>query len=48
MQTTKLIGRLVNVKNLNVRSSRPVVFYKKGVPKNFAKFTGKYLCQNLF
>ena len=30
------------------RSSRPEVFCKKGVLKNFAKFTGKHLCQNLF
>ena len=26
----------------------PEVFYKKGVFKNFAKFTTKYLCQSLF
>ena len=24
------------------------MFYKKGVLKNFAKFTGKHLCQSLF
>ena len=30
------------------RSSRPEVFYKKGVLTNFAKFTGKHLCQSLF
>ena len=30
------------------RSSRPEVFCKKGVLKNFTKFTGKYLCQSLF
>ena len=30
------------------RSSRPEVFYKKGVLKNFAKFTGKHLRQSLF
>ena len=24
------------------------VFYKKGVHRNFAKFTGKNLCQSLF
>ena len=30
------------------RSSRPVVFCKKGLLKNFAKFTGKHLCQSLF
>ena len=31
-----------------VRSSRPEVFCKKGVLKNFTRFTGKYLCQSLF
>ena len=30
------------------RSSRLEVFCKKGVLKNFAKFTGKHLCQSLF
>ena len=30
------------------RSNRPGVFYKKGVLKNFAKFTRKHLCQSLF
>ena len=30
------------------RSSRPKVFCKKGVLRNFAKFTGKHLCQRLF
>ena len=30
------------------RSSRPEVFYKKGVLRNFAKFIGKHLCQSLF
>ena len=30
------------------RSSRSEVFFKKGVFKNFAKFTGKHLCQSLF
>ena len=32
----------------NFRSSCPEVFCKKGVLKNFAKFTGKYLFQSLF
>ena len=27
------------------RSSRPEVFYEKGVLRNFTKFTGKHLCQ---
>ena len=30
------------------RSSRPEVFCEKGVLKNFAKFIGKHLWQNLF
>ena len=30
------------------RSSRPDVFFEKGVLKNFAKFKGKHLCQSLF
>ena len=30
------------------RSSRPEVFPKKGVLRNFIKFTGKHLFQNLF
>ena len=34
-------------KTLNRGSSRPEVFCKKVVLKNFAKFTGKHLCQSL-
>ena len=30
------------------RSSRPEVFCKKGVLRNFTKFIGKHLCQSLF
>ena len=30
------------------KSSRPDVFCEKGVLGNFAKFTGKHLCQSLF
>ena len=30
------------------RSSRPKVFCKEGVLRNFAKFIGKHLCQGLF
>ena len=33
---------------VNFRSSRPEVFSKKGVLKNFEKFTGKHLFQGLF
>ena len=31
-----------------LRSSRPEVFCKKGVLRNFTKFTGKHLCQSFF
>ena len=30
------------------RSGRPEVFCEKAVLRNFAKFTGKHLCQSLF
>ena len=30
------------------RSSRPDVFYKKGILRNFAKFTGTQPCQSFF
>ena len=30
------------------RSSRPGVFFKKVILRNFAKFTGKHLCQSFF
>ena len=30
------------------RSTRPDIFCKKGVLRNFTKFTVKYLCQSLF
>ena len=33
---------------ITFRSSRKEVFCKKGVLRNFAKFTGKHLCQSLF
>ena len=41
---------LGNVKILSFisRSNRLEVFCKKDVLKNFAKFTGKQLCQSLF
>ena len=31
-----------------IRSSRPEVFFKKNVLRNFTKFTGKQLCQSLY
>ena len=33
---------------LTFRSIRPELFCKKGVLRNFAKFTEKHLCQSLF
>ena len=30
------------------KSSRPEVFCKKDILKNFAKFAGKHLCKSLF
>ena len=37
-----------NSMNSNNQKQPPEVFYKKGILKNFAKFTGKHLCQSLF
>ena len=31
-----------------IQKHPPEVFYKKGVLRNFAKFTGKHLCQRVF
>ena len=38
----------LTAKHRTTRSSRPEVFCKKGVLRNFAKVTGKHLCQSLF
>ena len=38
---------LVELWNIYSRSSRPEVFCKKGVVRNFTKFIGKHLCQSL-
>ena len=40
--------RLFIIEIILKSSSCPEVFFKKGVLKNFAKFTGKNLCQSLF
>ena len=34
--------------DIHSRSSRPDMFCKKGVLRNFAKFTGKHLCLSFF
>ena len=36
------------LQDAKLRSSCPEVFYKIGVIRNFAKLTGKHLCQRLF
>ena len=38
----------VQEERITKRRSRPEVFCKKGVLRNFTKFTGKHLCQSLF
>ena len=49
LQTNILKKILIAPNNVisSTRSSRPEVFCKKGVLRNFTKFTGKHLCQNL-
>ena len=44
------LGRFVkqNQKVCKWKKQPPEVFYKKGVLRNFPKFTGKHLCQSLF
>ena len=42
----KLFFYILN--NFFYKSSRLEVFCKKGVLKNFAKFTEKHLCQSIF
>ena len=36
------------LKNIISRISRPEMFFKKDVLKNFANFIGKHMCSNLF
>ena len=46
--TTMIIISLGQMKQSNCRSSCPEVFCKKGVLRNFEKFTRKHLYQRLF
>ena len=39
---------MVNIVSTIVRSSRPEVFCKNGVLRNFSKFTGEHLRQSPF
>ena len=43
-----LKGSQLSTKCGRMRSSHQRCSIKKGVLRNFAKFTGKYLCQSLF
>ena len=43
-----LVGLFLRRSKLIYRSSLPEVLCKKGVLRNFTKFTGKHLCQGLF
>ena len=36
------------IMDMMLRSSRPEVFWKKSVLKNFAKYAGKHRCQSIF
>ena len=42
------LGSHLKVKSEIFRSNRPEVLFKKDILRNFAKFTGKRLCQYLF
>ena len=44
-----MFDRVLNTSlNATLRSSRPEVFCKKGIPRKFVKLTGKHPCQSLF
>ena len=40
--------KMTKVGTASIRSSHLRCSVRRGVPRNFAKFTGKYLCQSLF
>ena len=44
----KKIASIEKPDKKDIISSRPKVFCKKGVLRNFAKFTGKQMCERLF
>ena len=43
-----IVAETEQKRSLECRSSRPEVFCKKGVLRNFTKFTGKHLWHDLF
>ena len=46
--TKKEVKHLILNQDVHKQAIRLEVFYKKGVLRNFAKFTGKHLYQSLF
>ena len=48
IRTKKVVKYLVLADSNIIRSRRLEVFFRKGVLRNFAKFTGKRPCQSLF
>ena len=48
IKTSNIDSYLISWYGLPLRSTRPEVFCKESVLKNFTKFTGKHLCQILF
>ena len=48
MEKNTLKQNCALTESINITSSRPEMFRKKGFLRNFAKFTGKHLCQSLF
>ena len=48
MLEQSLVAAYLASENWTIRISRPDVFCKKGVLRNFAKLIGKHLCQGVF
>ena len=48
MKTVNILVPFDHFPCKKIRKPRPEVFHKKGVLRNFTKFTGKHLCQSLF
>ena len=48
MYLSYILKIVAQTTGLQFKSSRPEVFCKEGVLRNFSKFTGKHLWQSLF
>ena len=44
----RILFQMSEIIRAQTRSNCPEVLQKKGALRNFAKFTGKHLCQSLF